>query len=148
MGATAIGLRFPGRLRSGRATLMAFAIAFANPAGPSLAGGDTLEVVGSVRATHLQASLTFRLSAPQTRLSEIRVRSGSLALHLEAVEIVFADGGIERTILNQSLPPGHRSGAIRVDAGRQIREILVTKRPGMRPGETTLQLLGKVIRGP
>lgn len=148
MGTAAIRSKRPGGRPAGRAAVVALVIAMAAQVGPSLAGADTLEVVGSTRATHLQSSLTFRVSAPQARLSEIRVRSGSLALHLEAVEIVYADGHIARTILQQSLPPGHQSRAIRADPRRPIREILITKRPGMRPGETMLQLLGKVIRKP
>lgn len=114
--------------------------------GPSAAQSHALEIVGSQRTTHLSQSLTFRPPAAQSRLSELRVRSGSLAIHLEAVEIVFADGTVQRTILQQGLPPGHQSPPIRVKTQDTIREILVTKRPGMRQGATTLQLLGKVIR--
>lgn len=110
------------------------------------AQSHALEIVGTQRTTHLTQSLTFRPKAAQSRLTELRVRSGSLAIHLEAVEIVFADGTVQRTILQLGLPPGHQSPPIRVKTQDTIREILVTKRPGMRQGATTLQLLGKVIR--
>src|SRR5690606_11347430 len=125
---------------------LALALAALMPPGRAAADPNAFEIVGTIRATHLDQSLTVRLDPRQSRLSEIGVRSGSLAVHLEAVEIVFADGSHRRTILRQSLPPGHRSRPIPVDGGREIREILVTKRPGLRQGETTVQLLGKVIR--
>lgn len=110
------------------------------------ATAQNLEVIGTTRATHLVQSHAFRPSAAQARLAEIRIRSGSLALHLEAVEILFADGSHQRAIVRQNLPPGHQSRAIPIDRQRQVREIVVSTRPGMRQGETTLQLLGKVIR--
>lgn len=114
-------------------------------AGP--AGAQELELIGAARISHLATSATVRPAPHQTRLTEIRVRSGSLALHLEAVEIVFADGGLERAVVQESLAPGHRSRPIPVDGRRPVREILVMKRPGMRPGETILQVLGRVTRG-
>lgn len=136
----------PGLLRTRLDAAWVLALALAAPLGHAYAGSDALEIVGSARTTHLEASLTVRPGARQARLSEIRVRSGSLALYLEAVEIVFADGGTDRAILRQNLPPGHQSRAIKVDGSRPVRKILITKRPGMRQGATTLQLLGKVIR--
>lgn len=112
------------------------------------AAAQELEVIGSTRTTHLTTSLKVRPTPRQSRLSEVRVRSGSLALHLEAVEIVFADGGVARTVVQNSLAPGRQSRPIRVDHDRPIQEILVMKRPGMRPGETTIQVLGRVVQNP
>ncbi len=105
-----------------------------------------LELIGSARTTHQTASLTFRPAPSQARVSEIRIRSGSLALHLEAVEIVFVDGSLQRAIVQESLGAGHQSRAIRIDGHQPVREILVTKRPGMRPGETVIQILGRVTQ--
>ena len=127
-------------------------ITLAAAASPSLAAlptrAEALEVIAQARATHAAGSLAFRLAPRHPRLSEVRIRSGSLALHLEAVEIVFADGGYARVILQQSLSPGHRSRPIAVDSRRPVSEILVSKRPGMRPGETLVQVLGKVADHP
>lgn len=107
-----------------------------------------LEIVASARTTHLTASHTFRVPPRQARLAEVRIRSGSLGITLDAVEIVFSDRTIEPTILQQHLPPGHQSRAVPVRNRQDIREIVVTMRPGMRQGETTLQLLGRLIRRP
>ena len=110
------------------------------------AAAQELELIGSARTTHQTLSLTFRPAAAQSRLSEIRVRSGSLALHLEAVEIVFADGNTQRAIVHESLGPGHQSRPIRIESGEPVREIHISKRPGMRPGETVIQILARPVR--
>ncbi|AHB50042.1 hypothetical protein W911_06405 [Hyphomicrobium nitrativorans NL23] len=112
----------------------------------SPAAAQELELIGSARTTHQTASLTFRLSPGQSRLSEIRVRSGSLALHLEAVEIVFADGSLQRALVQESLGPGHQSRPIGIRNRQAVREIHISKRPGMRPGETVIQILGRPAR--
>ena len=107
------------------------------------ASAQDLELIASARTTHQTLSLTFRPTPRQALLSEIRVRSGSLALHLEAVEIIFADGSQQRAILQESMGPGHQSRPIRVESRQEVREIHISKRPGMRPGETVIQILGR-----
>ena len=126
------------------ALALALGLALIHPAGPATA--QELELIGSARTTHQTLSLTFRPAPAQARLSEIRVRSGSLALHLEAVEVVFADGSVQRALPQESLGPGHQSRPIRIGSRQPVREIHISKRPGMRPGETTLQILGRVAQ--
>lgn len=129
------------RARCALALALGLAITSAAPA-----FAQELELIGSAQATHQTQSLTFRLSPRQFRLSEIRVRSGSLALHLEAVEIVFADGSLQRAIVQDSLGPGHQSRPIRIESRQAVREIHISKRPGMRPGETVIQILGRLAQ--
>ena len=75
-------------------------------------------------------------------MSAIRIRSGSLILKLVAVEIEFADGNTQRASLNQALAPGQQSQPIALDPSRTIREITVVKQPGLRDGDTTIQIIG------
>ncbi|WP_295556084.1 hypothetical protein [uncultured Hyphomicrobium sp.] len=105
---------------------------------------QALDVLATARTNNRTQSLTFRVPAHQSRVSELRIRSGSLAITLVGLEIAFRDGGTERFVLQGALAPGHQSQPIPVDPSRTIREVLVTKQPGLRPGETAIQLLGKV----
>jgi hypothetical protein len=103
-----------------------------------------LELIGNARVNNSTEHVVFRIAAHQAHLSEIRVRSGSLAIALVAVEIEFADGAQQRALLQDSLAPGHQSRSIPVDRRRALRRIVVMKRPGPRDGETALQVLGLV----
>ncbi len=110
------------------------------------AGAQSLEVLATVRTNNRTQSLTFRIPAHQARVSELRLRSGSLPLSLAGLEMAFADGTTDRVLLEGTLAPGHQSEPIPVDPARTLREVLLTARPSLRPGETTIQLLGKVER--
>lgn len=107
---------------------------------------DAPELLAQARVNNRTESIVFRLDPRQARVSEIRIRSGSLTVHIEAVEILFADGGHARAILGETLPPGYQSRPIPVDSRPAISRVLVSKRPGLRSGETTLQLLGVPAR--
>jgi hypothetical protein len=108
------------------------------------AAASSLEVLGTARANNATQTLTFRISPRQSHVSELRLRSGSLDVHLLSMEVEFADGGIQRTVLDSVLLPGHQSAPVRIDGGRAVRQVFVSKRQGLRPGETVIQLLGKV----
>jgi hypothetical protein len=110
------------------------------------AWASSLEVLGTARANSATQTLTFRIAAHQNRVSEIRLRSGSLTAHFLVIEISFADGGRDRLTLDATVPPGHQTPAVQVDPSRAITEIFVAKRPALMPGETAIQLLGKVER--
>lgn len=117
------------------------------PPGPP-PGSRDLELLGNVRVNNRAAVVVFRIDPRQSRLSEIRFRSGELPLLLDTVEIVYADGGRQRVQVLDRLPPGQQSKSIDTDPRRPVREVSVTKRPGLRPGETNVQLLGRVDAGP
>lgn len=110
------------------------------------AHAQTLEVLGTARTNNRTESLVFRIPAHQARLSELRIRSGSLAVALAGIEIEFADGKLQRAVLQETLPPGYQSRPISVHPHGAVKRIFVTKRPGLHPGETVIQLLGKVER--
>jgi len=110
------------------------------------ASAQSLEVLATVRTNNRTESLTFRIPTHQARVSELRIRSGSLALTLAGLEIAFADGTTDRVTLTGTLPPGHQSQPIPVDSRRPVSKVFVTKRPGLQPGETAIQLIGKVER--
>jgi len=109
---------------------------------------QSLEVLATARANNRTASVVFSIAPYQARVSELRLRSGSLALTLAGLEITFADGTTDRVTLEGTLPPGHQSQPIPVDPERTLRQVLLSARPGLRPGETTIQLLGKIERPP
>lgn len=107
---------------------------------------QSLEVLATVRTNNRTESLTFRIPAHQAHVSELRIRSGSLAVTLAGIEIEFADGKLQRTALEETIPPGHQSRPIPIESQRKLTRVFVTKRPGLQPGETAIQLLGKVER--
>lgn len=110
------------------------------------ADAQSLEVLATVRTNNRTESLTFRVPAHQAHVSELRVRSGSLAVTLAGIEIEFADDTLQRVVLQETLPPGHQSQPIPTEPRHTVSRVLITKRPGLQPGETVLQLLGKVER--
>ena len=123
------------RLRCG--TVACFALA----AAVTLAQAGTLEVIGRAKTNNRIDVVTFRIDPASSFASELRVRSGAIAMLLVAVEVEFADGGLARTVIGETLSPGQQSRAIAVDRGRAIRRIIVVKRPGLREGESELQIL-------
>lgn len=110
------------------------------------ADAQALEVLGTVRSNNRAEILDFRVLAHQTHVSELRIRSGSLGVTLTGIEIEFADGAPARATLQDTLAPGQQSRPIAVDPGRAVTRVIVTKRPGLRPGETAIQLLGRRAR--
>jgi hypothetical protein len=107
---------------------------------------QALEVLAMVRSNNRTELLVFRLPAHQAHVSELRIRSGSLAVTLVGMEIEFADGAPARATLQDTLAPGQQSRPIAVDPGRAVTRVIVIKRPGLRPGETAVQLLGRPAR--
>ncbi len=105
------------------------------------------EILAAQRANNRTANFTFRLAAHQAHLSEVCIRFGSLPVTLVAMEIEFADGGgQQRVLIDDTLAPGARSRPVPVDSRRAVSRVFVTKRPGLRAGETVMQLLGRVER--
>ena len=113
---------------------------------PARAHAQALEVLGTARTNNRTESLTFRVPHHQAHISALRIRSGSLATTLAGIEIEFADGGLERIKVQETLAPGRQSRSIPVDRRRAVARVFVTKRPGLRPGETVVQLLGEIER--
>lgn len=116
-------------------------------AAAAAAGAPAFEVLASARINNRTESVVFRLDQRPANVSAIRVRSGSLPVTLVDIEIHFVDGGFARSAGDETLPPGRQSRALAVDSGRAIRRAIVLKRPGLTPGETTLQLLGQPPAG-
>lgn len=100
------------------------------------------EIIGRARTNNRVEVVTLPIAPASAFVSAVSVRSGSLAMLLVAVEIDFADGGMARQMIGETLAPGQQSRRIAVDGRRAIRRIIVVKRPGLREGETELQVLG------
>jgi len=126
--------------------LLILVIALALSMAPARADAQTLEVLGTARTNNKTESLTFRIPAHQAHVSALRIRSGSLTTTLVGIEIEFADGGLERIKLQDTLAPGQQSRPVPIESRRALTRVFVSKQPGLRPGETTVQLLGKVER--
>jgi len=109
---------------------------------------QTFEVLASAHTNNRTSSLAFRIPAHQANVSAIAIRSGSLTVTLAGIEIEFADGTYQRATHQETIPPGATSKSIPVDPRRAISQVFVTKQPGLRPGETLIQLLGKTERTP
>lgn len=116
------------------------------PPGPP-PGNRNLEILGDVRVNNREQIVTFRIDPRQSRVSEIRFRSGDLPLLIETAEILYADGGRQRLQILDRIAPGEQSRPVETDRRRPIREVTVTKRPGFRPGVTNVQLIGVVDAG-
>lgn len=106
------------------------------------------EIIGEARINNRMANVVFRIDPRQSHVSEIAIRSGNLPVLLEDAEIEYADGTRQRSPILNRVAPGQQSKPIAVDPRRAVRQISVTKRPGLRPGETILQVIGKVEGGP
>jgi hypothetical protein len=117
------------------------------PPGPP-PGARDLQILGQARVNNRTPIIVFRIDPRQSRVSEIRFRSGELPLLIDTAEIVYADGQRQRVQILDRIEPGQQSRAIEVDRRRPIREVSVTKQPRFRPGETTVQLIGVVDAGP
>jgi hypothetical protein len=113
-------------------------------AGYGFAASTALEILGHARVNNRTDLVVFKIAPSQAHASALRIRSGSLAVTLAAVEIEFTDGTHHRVMTQESLAPGHQSAAIAIDPGRTMARVLVSKKPGLRDGETVLQLLGAV----
>lgn len=112
--------------------------------GKGFAGSSALEILGQARVNNRTDLVTFTIAPSQAHASALHIRSGSLAVTLVAIEIEFTDGTHHRVMTQESLPPGHQSAAIALRPGRAMARVLVSKKPGLRDGETMLQLLGAV----
>lgn len=107
---------------------------------------QALEMLGTARVNNRIETLFFHIAPHQAHASELYVRSGSLAVTLVGMEVEYADGGLARFKLQEPVPPGRQSRPIAIDNTRAMKKILVAKQPGLRPGETAIQLLGKIVR--
>jgi hypothetical protein len=112
----------------------------------ALAEPQTLEVLGTARVNNRIETMYFRIAPHQAHVSELYVRSGSLAVTLVGVEVEYADGGLARFKLQDPLPPGQQSRPIPIDRMRTVKKVFLAKQPGLRPGETAIQLLGKIVK--
>lgn len=125
-----------------RARLAVVAI-LAALSGAAQATSGAQEIVAQVNTNNRQDLVSAQIRPARSGCSEISVRSGSLPMMLLAIEIEHADGTTRRQIYQQSLPPGHASAPMPSDPRQDISRILVTKKPGLRDGETVLQILGR-----
>lgn len=112
--------------------------------GASFADPPALEILGQARANNRTDLVVFKIAPSQAHASALRIRSGSLNITLAAIEIEFTDGTHHRVMTQESLAPGRQSAAIAIDTGRTMARVLVSKKPGLRDGETVIQLLGAV----
>lgn len=123
---------------------VAGALLFAAAARPTEARAEDLEILASAHTNNREQTLSFLVQRP-THVSELRIRTGSLAVTLVSMEIEFRDGSLQRTILQEPIPAGQQSRAIPVDPRRPIAKVFLEKQAGLRPGSTAVQLLGKVV---
>lgn len=128
-----------------RAPLAAVAL-LAAPSGTAQAATGAQEIVVQATTNNRQDLVTASIRPARSGCSEISVRSGSLPMMLLAIEVEHADGTTRRQIYGQSLPAGRASAPMRMDPRHAISRILVTKKPGLRDGETVLQILGRCER--
>lgn len=112
-----------------------------NPFPSSVSAGPGAEVIGRARTNNRSEVVTFLIDTASAFVREVRVRSGGQSMLLVAVEIDFADGGSQRSAIGETLAPGRQSRAIGVDSWRAIHRITVVKRPGLRAGETEIQVI-------
>lgn len=101
------------------------------------------EIIAQIRTNNRADLVTLRLTPPRAHLSELRIRSGNIPILLLAIEIEFSDGTVARHLTQESLAPGAQSRPIAVDPRRTVARVLISKKPGLREGETLLQLLGR-----
>jgi hypothetical protein len=120
------------------------ALLFATTARPTQASAQDLEILASAHTNNREQTVIF-LVQRSAHASELRVRTGSLAVTLVSMEIEFHDGSLQRTILREPVPAGQQSRAIPVDPSRPIAKVFLEKQAGLRPGSTAIQLLGKVV---
>ena len=121
------------------------ALLFAIGAHPTEARTQDLEILASAHTNNREQTVTFIVQR-QTHVSELRIRTGSLATTLVSMEIEYHDGSLQRAVLQEPVAPGQQSRAIPIDTRRAVTKVFLEKQPGLRPGSTALQLLGKVVR--
>lgn len=103
------------------------------------------ERIGLETADNRADSLSFRAERGEGRLRQIRLRAVAERIRIGTVTIVFANGERQTALVNRRLEPGETTEPIRIDLDRDRRrvdEIIVEKRPGLRPGRVELELLG------
>jgi hypothetical protein len=124
--------------------VVACALLFATAARPTEARAQDLEILASAHTNNREQTITILVPRP-VHISELRIRTGSLAITLVSAEIEFSDGSLQRTRLQEPVPAGQQSRAIPVDTKRTIARVFLEKQAGLRPGSTALQLMGKVV---
>jgi hypothetical protein len=120
----------------------AYAQQTAPPAQPEV------EIIGTQRANNREQRVIFRLDPARAGVAAVAVRSGSEPIQLQSLDIAYANGEHKNVELPETILPGRQSRLSEVDAAAPIVEIVVWKRPGVRPGETTLQLLAARPQAP
>jgi hypothetical protein len=128
-----------------RAILAAAALSLACGGFGAAHARDALQhLVAQTKTTNRAELVTIRVHPERTGLSALAIRSGSLPIMLLAVEVEFSDGASQRQIYQHLLAPGHASPPMPLDPRRAIARVFVTKKPGLRDGETLIQVLGRV----
>jgi hypothetical protein len=100
-----------------------------------------VEIIATQRVNNREQRVIFRLDPARAGVAALAIRSGSEPIQLQSLDIAFANGEHKNVELPESILPGRQSRLSEVDAAAPIVEVVVWKRPGLMPGETTLQLL-------
>ena len=100
-------------------------------------------IIASERVNSREERVVFRLPKNEGRLSELSIRTGGDSILLNAIDITYADGRMQRVDIVDRLLPGEQSRPIVLEPqSPPVREVVVWKRPSWRPTEGTLQLIG------
>jgi hypothetical protein len=123
---------------------LAILIALAALSAPAAEARDPT-VLDTQRVNNREERVVFRIDRRYAHAEELRLRAGDQGMLVRAIEIKYA-GGERRSIdFLDRLEAGHESRPLPLAAsGRPLEEIIVWKRPTVRPGEGTLQLVGVV----
>jgi hypothetical protein len=109
---------------------------------------DGQVVLGTAHVNNRMERFDFKVNRQDGDLSEIRFRAGDAPVLIQAIVIVYADGDREQVNLMDSLRPGEQSRPVPIQERRRIvTQVIVSKRPDIRRGETTVQLIGVPRRG-
>jgi len=100
------------------------------------------QLLDSQRVNNREERVAFRIGRGQGRLEQIRFRADDGML-LRAVEIIFEGGTRQNVELFDRVAPGAESRPIGIDADlRDVEQVVLWKRPSLRPGIMNVQLIG------
>jgi hypothetical protein len=107
-----------------------------------------VEILASQRVNNREQRVVFPITPGRTGVAAIAVRSGSETIQLQSLEIAYANGEHKNIELSEAIPPGRQSRMSEIPAPAPIVEIVVWKRPGLRTGETMMQVLATRQQAP
>jgi hypothetical protein len=110
---------------------------------PNSASAREPEVIDAQSVNNREDRIVFRVPPGRQQLEQIRFRTGSDHVLLTTVEILSANGQRKVVDIYDRLGPGAESRPVAIEPGvPAVTQITVWKRPGLRPGQTTVQLIG------